>query len=39
MVRSGIMPSWHLWTLAGAVILAVAFVVAQNRMPLGAQRG
>jgi hypothetical protein len=34
MVRSGIMPSWHLWTLAGAVILAVAFVAALNRILL-----
>jgi hypothetical protein len=39
LVRAGIMPSWHLWTLAGAVMLTVAFVVALNRILLGAQRG
>lgn len=37
-VRSGIMPPWHLWTLAGAVVVAVAIVVALNRLLLDTGR-
>ncbi|WP_440982875.1 hypothetical protein [Shinella sumterensis] len=37
-IRSGIMPPWHLWTLAGAVVIAVAIVVALNRLLLATRR-
>ncbi|MCJ8152100.1 hypothetical protein [Shinella sedimenti] len=31
-------PPWHLWALAGAVVVAAAIVVALNRLLLGTRR-